>query len=178
MVKNKLNKKERKRRRYSDLFKSIILAIILWLFLPLRACFKVYPDFTGKVIQDCNWITVGQVILLDWFYYYDFSDNLYFSILTIITLSIFFIVSFSFVKLYKKVKNRFFVILIFMLIYLLVNLLFSLVLVSATTDSNLVNNGLSIQIDVLDTQELKINFVPGWLSRVMGNCNGVMEVIL
>lgn len=108
MVKNKLNKKERdnrikEKRRYSDLLKSTILAIILWFFLPLPICYKIFKD-PGGMETFCSWGTIGFEIIFKQSYIF-LSDTLFYFIILSLSLFIFFIISFIIIKVMNKIKK-------------------------------------------------------------------------
>jgi hypothetical protein len=145
-------------KRYPDSLKSLLLAIILWAFLPLRFCVRGIPYGGPLPSYSCYWTTLGWEFILEW--YYTGPLELPIIIFNALILLVSIIISFSFLKFYKKVKNKYLILGIFLILYIFLNILMSSAAVSATTDSNLNNNGLIADVNVKETQELKINFVP------------------
>ena len=103
MVKNKLNKKKNDKRRYSDILKSITLAIILWLFLPLPICYRIFKD-PGGMETFCSWSTSGFEIIFKQSYIF-LSDTLFYFIILSLSLFIYFIISFTIIKINNKIKK-------------------------------------------------------------------------
>lgn len=105
MKKNKLTtKRGREKRRYSNLFKSIILAIILWLFLPLPICYRIFKD-PGGMETFCSWKAIGLEIIFEQSSFF-WSDTLFYFIMLFLSLFIFFMVSIIIIKIINKIRRK------------------------------------------------------------------------